>query len=225
MAYTLVIEDTEYKLPLDYTVKQWVDMSTAAANPDFMISVGMNMPITEVDKLPESTKVMTLALLNAVLKPTWVGLTKKIDGGKLLSLDNITLGDFIDLEVYIERYKKHFPDIVGKLYGVDNPEECLISQVQPAVEYYLKWRMLLYKQYSNLFGMTDVNDEADEIQQRNRPNPAHVWFDIVMVLADDKFLNMDDVLNKPLIQALNWLAWNKDKKKKEAELLRKQNRR
>lgn len=224
MAYTLVVDDCEYKLPMDYTVKQWVNMSTAAVNPDFMISVGMDMPIDEVDKLPESTKTMTLALLNAVLHPTWIGLTRKIDGGELISLDNITLGDFIDLEVYIEDYKKQFPKIIGKLYGVDNPEECFISQVQPAVEYYLKWRMLLYKQYSNLFGMSYVNDEADEVPQHKRENPAHVWFDIVMVLADDKFLDMDAVLNKPLIQSLNWLAWNKDKKKKEAELIKKQNR-
>ena len=225
MAYTLVIEDTEYKLPLDYTVKQWVNMSTAAVNPDFMISIGMGMPIDKVNMLPEKTKVMTLALLNAVLKPAWRGLTKEIDNGKLIDLENITLGDFIDLEVYIENYKKHFPEIIGKLYGVDNPNECLISQVQPAVEYYLKWRMLLYKQYSNLFDLDHVNDEDDEVQQRNRPNPAHVWFDIVMVLADDKFLNMDAVLNQPLIQSLNWLAWNKDKKRKELELVKKQQRR
>jgi len=225
MAYTLVIEDTEYKLPLDYTVKQWVNMSTAAVNPDFMISIGMNMPIDEVGKLPEKTKVMTLALLNAVLKPQWRGLTRKIDNGELIDLENITLGDFIDLEVYIENYKKHFPEIIGKLYGVDKPEECLISQVQPAVEYYLKWRMLLYKQYSNLFNLDHIDLEADENKQRNNVNPAHAWFDIVMVLADDKFLNMDAVLNQPLIQSLNWLAWNKDKKRKEVELAKKQQRR
>jgi hypothetical protein len=165
---------------------------------------------------------MTLALLNSNLQPEWRGLTKKIDNGELIDFNTITLGDFIDLEVYIENYKKHFPNIVGKLYQVDNPEECLISQTQPAVEYYLKWRMLLYKQYSNLFGMSHVNDEADDIQQNKRENPARIWFDIVMVLADDKFLNMDEVLNKPLIQSLNWLAWNKDKKLKEAEQLRKQ---
>ena len=222
MAYTLVIDDCEYKLPLDYTVKQWVDMSTAAINPDFMISVGMNMPLDKVDILPEKTKVMTLALLNSILKPTWVGLTREIDNGKLINFDTITLGDFIDLEVYIENYKKNFPNIIGKLYNHDSPLDCLISQTQPAVEYYLKWRMLLYKQYSNLFGMDHVNDKDDDIQRGKRENPARIWFDIVMVLADDKFLNMDEVLNKPLIQSLNWLAWNKDKKMKEAELLRKQ---
>jgi hypothetical protein len=222
MAYTLVVDKNEYDLPLDYTVKQWVQMSNAAANPDFMISIGMNMPIDKVSILPEKTKVMTLALLNSILQPEWRGLTKKIDNGELIDFNTITLGDFIDLEVYIENYKKHFPNIVGKLYQVDNPEECLISQTQPAVEYYLKWRMLLYKQYSNLFGMSHVNDEADDIQQNKRENPARIWFDIVMVLADDKFLNMDEVLNKPLIQSLNWLAWNKDKKLKEAEQLRKQ---
>jgi len=222
MAYTLVIDDCEYKLPLDYTVKQWVDMSTAAINPDFMISVGMNMPVDKVDIMPESTKTMTLALLNSVLKPSWMGLTREIDNGKLIDFDTITLGDFIDLEVYIDNYKKNFPEIIGKLYNHDSPLECFISQTQPAVEYYLKWRMLLYKQYSNLFAMSHVDDEDDDIQQGKRENPARIWFDIVMVLSDDKFLNMDDVLNKPLIQSLNWLAWHKDKKMKEAELLRKQ---
>ena len=120
MAYTLVVDKNEYALPLDYTVKQWVQMSNAAANPDFMISIGMAMPIDKVSILPEKTKVMTLALLNSILKPEWRGLTKKIDNGELIDFNTMTLGDFIDLEVYIENYKKHFPDIIGKLYQVDS---------------------------------------------------------------------------------------------------------
>jgi hypothetical protein len=41
-----------------------------------------------------------------------------------------------------------------------------------------------------------------------------------MILADGKFLNIEAVTDRPLVEALNYLAWNKTKIEREAELLR-----
>lgn len=223
MSYTLVVNNKEYSLPEDYTVEQWVTLSRSSHNPTFMIAVGMGMPIDEAELLPEDTKILALSLINAILKPSWKSITHSIAGGSLIDLDDMTMGQFIDLENYIDNYTKHFPDIVGVLYNHVNPTTCKLSEVQPAVDYYLKWRLLLYKQYKNLFELDHVDLEAGDNKQSKRVKPAHVWFDVVMTLADGKFLNMDHVLARPIYECLNWLAWNKDKKREEAEQLRKQN--
>ena len=42
-----------------------------------------------------------------------------------------------------------------------------------------------------------------------------------MILAEGKFLHIDEVTSKPLIQAFNWLAWNKERIEKEKEEIKK----
>jgi hypothetical protein len=36
-----------------------------------------------------------------------------------------------------------------------------------------------------------------------------------MILCDGKFLNIDEAVKKPLISALNYISWNKDKNTRE----------
>jgi hypothetical protein len=41
-----------------------------------------------------------------------------------------------------------------------------------------------------------------------------------MILADGKFLNIEPALNRPLLEALNYLAWNKTQIERQAEEIR-----
>ena len=215
--YQLVIGDKEYNLPSDYTLEEWVELNKWQAIPDRLISLGMKIPLYEVDLIPDETKALAMSLVIAIMNPEWVPVNQKINNGNLIGFDSLKLGQFIDLEMYTNDYFKQMPNIVKVLYNIDNTDGIKISQVHSALQSYFKWRILLYKQYSNLFN-ADVDDsEADEV----KTNPAHVWMDITMTLADGKFLNMDNVLEKPVIQAFNWLAWNKDRIKKENELSRR----
>ena len=219
--YKLVIGDKEYSLPSDFTIDEWVELHKWQMIPDRLINLGMGIPLDEVKIIPEETKALALALVYAVMNPEWLSIRKEINGNKLIEFNSITLGQFIDLEVYIGDYFKKFPDIVKVLYNLESTDDLKISDVHTAVQSYIKWRILLYKQYSNLFNAVYDEDEVIEDTPVKTQNTAHIWLDIVMVLADGKFLNMDDVLNKPVIQAFNWLAWNKDRVRKEQEELNK----
>jgi len=46
-------------------------------------------------------------------------------------------------------------------------------------------------------------------------DPAYNWYAFIMVLCNDDFLKIDEVVEKPIIQALNYLAYIKDKKEEE----------
>ena len=213
----LVIGDKEYQLPENLSIKQWMEIQKQPFNTDWQISVAMGVPMDEVAIIPDKTKELLNSLITVILHPAFVKLNKT----NLINVNDLKLGQFIDLEVYIgEGYNKHLDSIIKVLYQTDNVNNLTINEVWGGIEYYMKWRILLYKQYKNLFN-ADIEDiDVDEIQQDKAVKTAHIWMDIVMVLADGKFLNMDAVLEKPVIQALNWLAWNKDNKRKEAEALK-----
>lgn len=221
MGYSLNIGDNEYELPADILIDTWVDLNRNQVNHYLWLNSVYGIPFDEIKIIPENTRTMCLALISAMLSPDWKPMTKEIKGCKLMLFDDMTLGQFIDLEVYLDDYYANYSSIVQILYGLEDTLDVHIGEVHSAVKYFLTWRLMLYKQYKNLFDINIENDDIVVEQQDKRVKPAHIWYDVVMVLADNKFLNMDDVTSKPLIQSLNWLAWNKDKQRQIAEAARK----
>ena len=217
--YKLVIGDKEYELPNDLTLDKWVELNKWQAVPKKLVSIGMGIPMEDVNHIPADTMQLATSLVAAIMNPEWYKIKKEINGHQLIDFDSMSLGKFIDLEIYVLDYFKRMPDMVKVLYGMKDTDGIMLSDVYTAVQSYLKWRILLYKQYSNLFN-ADAIDEETIKDKHIKINAAHTWMDITMTLADGKFLNMDEVLNKPVIQAFNWLAWNKDRIRKENELQR-----
>ena len=215
----LVIGDKEYELPVNLTLDKWIELNKWQLSADRLISVAMGIPLDEVDIIPEETKQLAVALIIAIMNPDWTPVKTEVKGGTLVDFNTISLGKFIDLDIYLATYTKDIKEIVKVLYGIEDTDDLLLSDVFSAIKSFIQWRILLYKQYSNLFNDSGDNEEVVE-DNHIKINPAHSWMDITMTLADGNFLAMDEVLNKPVIQAFNWLAWNKDRIKKENELQR-----
>lgn len=216
----LVIGDKQYELPAEFGLKQWSDYQLEK-NPVKQLSISMKIPLTEAELVPAETRDLVLAIVNQLAHPKYLALFKEIGDHKLLSVNNLTLGQFIDMEVYLsDNPAKHLMDIVKLLYQTDDLKGFTFNNTWAAVEYYLKWRTTLFSQYKNLFNADGDLDEDDEVNASKSQNIAHIWYDIVMTLADNKFLNIDAVVERPVVECFNWLAWNKDNKRREAEQLR-----
>tara|TARA_R110000772_G_scaffold18950_1_gene53352 strand:- start:1184 stop:1852 length:669 start_codon:yes stop_codon:yes gene_type:complete len=221
MSYSLVIGDKEYTLPSDIPIDKWVELNKNS-NPFVWMNSVYDIPIDEIKSIPEKTRELAIQLIKAIMNPTWVPIRQTLVDTELINFEDIKLGQFIDLEVYIDDYYTNYPNIVKILYQTENNVGNLgISQVHSAVTKFFTWRLLVYKQYKNLFELDIDGDDIVQVQQDKHVKPAHIWYDVVMTLSDNKFLNMDAVLEKPLIQSLNWLAWNKDKQRALNEQLRK----
>lgn len=218
---SLVIRNNEYHLDDNLSLAKWVEMNNWKHLPVKFISVGMDIPLEEAKLIPEETQALACALLIAVMNPDWHKLKPTIQGHHLTTFQELTLGQFIDLENYTADYSKQMPNMVKVLYGIEDISDVKLNDVHGAIQSYLNWRTLLYKQYERLFDIGHDDDEDIEVKQKKN-NTAHVWMDITMVLSGNDFTKMDYVLNQPLILALNWLAWNKDKQRAEAERLKKE---
>lgn len=213
----LVIDGREFQIPTDFTIKKWIEIQKWTSDPDKILSIAIGLPFDVVKIIPEKTKTLAIALITTALYPSW---NKSIKPG-LISFDNMTLGQFIDLEVFVSRgYQKNIKEIINILHNTEVSEDELFTAYWPSIELYLKWRITLYNAYKNLFNIGGDDDDEGDYSTDIKTDLAYGWYDNIMILADNKFLNIEPVLQQSLISALNYLAWNKTKAEKEAEQLR-----
>lgn len=218
---SLVIGDNEYQVPSDLSLDKWLELNRWTSNPIKFVSIGMDMPVAEAAKIPEETLALAAALLVAIMNPDWTPLKTKLWSHPLISFPDLTLGQFIDLETYVADYNKQMPNMVKVLYDIEDIDDVKLGDVYSAIKSYMAWRTSLYKQFARLF---NIDDETEEVIEDNKATKSvgHIWMDITMTLANNDFTKMDYVLGQPIISALNWLAWNKDKQREERARIRKQ---
>ena len=223
--YELQIGKDTYSLDGNWTVKQWQELMKLDIKSEFLspklLSQATGAPIEMCVGIHLETLEVGVALVGSLLQPSWQTPKKRYLRGELKELTKFTIGDFIDAEVAVGRgLDKWIHLLIGTLYGVD-PESVWnwkIQDVYPAVHHYLNWRGSIYQNYAALF---EIEEGAEaEPQDGPQTDPAYAWYDLLMMLADEKFLNIEAATQRPIFEALNYMAWRKDQAKKE-ELERK----
>jgi len=222
--YSLVIKDKEYKLPEDLTLDEWIEVTKFDISVPFnhkkIVSLCFNIPYDEVMIIPDKTIELLISFVYVMLYPDHQPLNKEYMGGHYINLNGLTLGKFIDMEVYLsEGINKNIKSIVSLLWGVEVTEEFMISGVWTGIQNFISYRNGLYKNYTNLFGGEE--DGYAEVEVQPTSDIKKVWYDIILTLAEGKFLDIDKVTDKSLVSAFNWLAWNKDKMEKQKEEIKK----
>lgn len=223
--YTLVIKGKEYKLPEDLTIDQWIEITKYDIGVSFnhkkIVSLSFNIPYEEVDMIPDKTIELLISFIYVMLYPEHQPLNKEYMAGQYINMQGITLGKFIDMEIYLSQgLNKSIKNIVKTLWGVEPTEEFMISGVWTGIQNFISYRNSLYKNYTNLFGGEEDGYAESEIKQTTT-DIKKIWYDIILTLAEGKFLEIDKVTDKPLVSAFNWLAWNKDRMEKQKEEIKK----
>jgi hypothetical protein len=222
--YSLVIKDKEYKLPERLTINKWKEVRKFDINMSFthnrILSILLEIPDELILTIPQETKELVIVFLSTLLHPLELLINKEeeFNGEKYIDLNTITLGDFIDLEIYIsDGFEKHIEDMVFKLYGTQVREDNYITEVMGGIYHYLKWRNNLYKSYENLFNLNNEGYREEEKPNLSIDEIKKGWYRIIVNLCNENILKMNMVTGLPLIQAFNWLAFHKDKQQEELE--------
>ena len=127
---------------------------------------------------------------------------------EMLNLDEITFGQFIDLDVYLTiGLDKHFRDIAKILC----PKAKFSDEVMWAIEKYVQFRTFTYRQYKVLFGLTDADIYDAEPDEIKKTQIAKSWYNIIVNIAKENILYIDKVTEQPLKKALNFMALQKEK--------------
>jgi hypothetical protein len=217
MNYELVIEDKSYMVPKRLTIRQFKEL----ANWDIIIednwtkvlSIIMDIPYNEAKLIPHKTKELGIVMVIDKIFPK----NSPVDTKRFVGIKDVSTGLFVDMEVALSNgVQKNVYDIIKLLYNVEPKDDEYIDEYYGGINYYLNWRLNIFNSYRKLFGLDDeFSKNDDELQEKI--DPAYNWYSFIMVLADEDFLKINEVVKKPIIEALNFLAYKKDKAEKEKQ--------
>jgi hypothetical protein len=133
--------------------------------------------------------------------------------------ESINFGQFVDLDCFVSLgIEKHIEDIL-KILDVDTP---WANEALASVEQYIKWRTSIYKQYAQLFGIKEGDEELVDVAEFNPKDVSRGWYQIIVELAGEDILKMDQITEEPLHKVLTFLQIKKEKAIAAAQQARKQ---
>lgn len=108
-------------------------------------------------------------------------------------------------------------DSIAKL--TKNIEEDMpMSDVMTIYKAFLTWRESIHKQYTFLFRSTETNeDDEDEDDIEDDIDEADPWLTIAYSLTNEDITKKDEILNKGIVEILNWLSYLKEKRDEERD--------
>ena len=214
MEFSFRIGDQEYTVPQALTVSEFQtaicwDLEDIKNVKPFVASI-TGCPLHQLDLIDDVTFDVLLAAC-VMLLPKDGQLIRMIGVHKLMDLDSLSFGDFIDIDVYIaDGITKHIVDLVTKLYGMttDQAANTEVQKIWPTVIAVAKWRELVYKEHDEFFELSNAKGIDDSEFSIN--NLQLMWYEAVLALADHQFLNIQHVVERPYKEALNFLTWKKN---------------
>lgn len=222
---TVSIDNIDYKIKLDWKPDEYIKIfsTTYTLSPEQIFSDENNWdniihnitgcPIETLERASSIEKSKIIWVLDSV---------KYFESNiKIKNLNNITFGEFVDLDVYFfNNPLKYWEDIITIL--TDEPKENIyIWDAYYAFNSFLEWRLWLYKQYKGLFGWQETfeRDPEENLQPQSITEIAGHWYNVICVLSGEDINKIDQTTEQPLIKVLNFLA---RKKEKDNELLMEQ---
>ncbi len=215
MSMTININDKKYEIPERLTREQYAkaiqfDWHETKYYPMIMAQL-TGAPINLLLKSKKQAMYLGMALL--------VKSMNQRTECEMLDLDKITFGQFVDLEVMISRDpRKTLDKMIAIMYQAKDTRDWQLRDTWPSLQKYLVFRKGVYNSYKALFEIDDLDSgTVDEVVDQ-----GHAWYDMIMILADEKFLNIDSAVDRPLTEAFNFLAWKKDQALKMEQQIQKQ---
>lgn len=213
--FNLEIEGKKYRLDQEWTVETWLKLHKWDATQPWqwakMIEVACGAPSELVAQIDENVQAEAMTVITGNMVPSWATLQTSIDQHKLQDFDGLTIGQLVDLEVALGRgLESNLDWLIATLYNCDRKQvlKWNYEWAFAALQTWFVYRRNIYNEYASLF---DTNEGTTE---GPKDDPAYAWFDMLMALADEKFLNIHKVVDRPFREALNFLAWKKDQDKK-----------
>ena len=214
MAVTVNINDKKWEIPTRVTIEEWRDLQqwefTNQAHWPWIVSTISSFDAREFDNAdPDSMQLFIGFLIAACNKRT---LKVQPD------FNQLKFGQFVDLDCFLALgVEKNIAQIL-EILEVDTP---WADEALAVIDQYLKWRATIYKQYSQLFGLNNKDGLPNDDELYDPKEVARGWYMVIMELANNNILRMDEVTEEPLQKTLTFLQIQKELKIKEAQEARK----
>jgi hypothetical protein len=229
MEFSFTIGANEYTVPDIVTVDlfqkavSW-DLEDIKNHKPF-VSILTECPLPELNKMDEDTFNVILAVCVSKINFEDTELKRNIKSFQLVNLDSLTFGQFVDIDILIaDGMTKHLIELVSALYQMPDTiaEKQDIKDVWKAIIAVNDWRTNVYREYDEFFELKD-SKESDDIKFEIT-NLQLMWYEAILALAEQRFLDIQHVVERPYKEALNFLTWKKNEiAKQKLENLKRKN--
>ena len=211
---TININDKKYRVPERLTIQQYqaalqFDWEDPKCYP-MIVAQLIGAPLKQLTQAPEEALVLAIALVVKTMNDR-----TECD---MIDVANIKFGEFVDMDVYLALgLERHLEDIAAIIC----PKAKWADEVMWAIDKYVQFRTYTYKQYKVLFGLRDQDIEKAEQEGKtevdDKMQVARSWYKVIVGLAGEDILKIDEVTEQPLTKALNFMALQKEKVMEENE--------
>ncbi len=222
------IEGTEYSVPDYITIGTFEKASVwdleDLKNLKPFVATIVGCPLRHIDMLEEEVLAFITGVCLQRIQVNGSKLNEQIGLDKLKPLEAFTFGNFIDLDMFMtQSVGQNLSKIAALLYEVD---EALVldwdvCDIWGAVEVAARWRESVYKEYEEFFELADAEPSETPASEAN---VGLMWYNAIIALADEDFLKVHQVTERPYRECLNFLTWKKAKLQREKlEILKRKN--
>tara|TARA_R110000782_G_scaffold241266_1_gene327749 strand:- start:19 stop:675 length:657 start_codon:yes stop_codon:yes gene_type:complete len=216
MAIKVRVNEVHMSMPERVTIDEWqMLMQWDVENPlhhPYIISNLMGINLEDLKAAEQASLDLFIGFI--------VGAINKRTPKEVPEFDKLTFGEFVDLDCYLSLGVEKYINEMMEILGVDTP---WADEALQHIEQYIKWRSTIYKQYSQLFGLDGpkVDKPAEDFDPKE---VSRGWYNVIVELANDDILKIDQVTAEPLQKTLTFLQIKKEKQIAEAMNLRKMNK-
>ena len=217
MKLEFTILDKTYKVPEHITLETFekaiVWNLDDLNNLKPFVATIMECPLSSLNRLDEEV----LAFITGVCLQRFQLINQPVNSSvlehTLIDFDSMTFANFIDLDTYISKgVGNNVIRIASILYNC-NPEdikEVSIETVWGAIIAINKWREQCYKEYDEFFELQgNKQGPQPDKDEDYEPNIQLMWWEAIIALANEDFLKIHQVVERPWREALNYLTWKK----------------
>ena len=211
---TLVtVNDQKYQVPQQITVEQWEAIyNWGLENPKSRKMVCAVILGAELNAFNQVADDDLETLFAICLTPLAHFLDRPKETKTAIDFENLTFGQFIDLDVISHRgLYQHLSEAISVIYDLEVEE----VHSKPVEDYWhgittwLEVRSNIYGQYSSFFNLEE-NSEAESAGEQEVHDVRRVWYMAVIALAGEDFMKIHHVVERPVFEAMNFLAYLKD---------------
>lgn len=212
----LKVDNKRYSITSNPTIDQWMDLMRYdfEAQPHWIhiIKRITDLPVSVIEEMTFEQQHLAVTMIAHTLT-----LRQRVE---LPDFNQVTFGQFIDMEYYIAMgTHKCMHQILDTLaVQTEGTQQALY-----VTEEYIKWRDNIYKQYKALFGLDDPTEQdLIESKPRSATEVAKDWYRVLVDLANDDVLKINEVTERGVKEIFNFMAVRKERQLEELNRLKQQ---
>ncbi|MCP3852672.1 MAG: hypothetical protein GY694_20955, partial [Gammaproteobacteria bacterium] len=191
--FEIKIDNKTQKFPNRLTVDQWMKLAKWDIKEDRnwprLIGELLNIDWRDLTEVPKGQQELLIGFL--------VSLMNQRRESKMFDLSQSTFGQWVDLDIWTA---EGFDKSLNKALTILGPTEWA-DEALWKVEKWIDYRTYIYRQYAELFGLSEDEDEWEDEDQAPKSHQDIIasWYAIICGLASENLLWIDSITEQPLL--------------------------